>query len=118
MDYGAAPTYCLFVALVAGAVAGSSGRSGGKYGAVAGGIFFILWELVYPSPLSLRIGPPLGFGALSVGLLVDSSFAFLRGGIWGGLWGLFGGWLGRKMNPPALSKTDQHIDSERATLGL
>jgi hypothetical protein len=86
----AGPTICLAIALVVGIIAGAQGRSGGAWGALAGAVFFSLWNIL-PLPLSSGGGPVAAFAALT--LIV---YGGLQGLIWGGLWGAVGAWFTRK----------------------
>jgi hypothetical protein len=76
MRQDASPVLGLLVGLIAGIVAGSRGRSGGGYGALAGAVFFLLWDV-----LSLP-SSPTGKYAAAVGVV--AVLAIVEGAVWGG----------------------------------
>src|SRR5260370_33623210 len=94
MRHDASPTFGLFIAVIAGAISASKGRSAAGYGALACVIFFLLWDLLsVSSSTGSQYAAAMGVLALN---------AVLEGAVWGAFWGFAGGVIGRKVprRPP------------------
>lgn len=97
MRHDSSPVLALLIALIVGWIAASRGRSGGRYGALAGVLFFFVWD-IFPLPFSLSSKYAAGVSLLSLNAVVD-------GLVWGGIWGLVGGALGRKQGQNFMAKS-------------
>src|SRR5580692_4394709 len=97
MRHDSSPLLALLIALIVGWIAESRGRSGGTYGALAGALFFMLWDVI-PLPFSSTSNYAVGVTMMSLNAAVD-------GLVWGGLWGYVGGRLGRKKGKEFVAKS-------------
>jgi hypothetical protein len=97
MRHDSSPLLALLIALIVGWIAASRDRSGGRYGALAGALFFMLWDVI-PLPFSSTSNYAVGVTMMSLNAAVD-------GLVWGGLWGYVGGRLGRKKGKEFVAKS-------------
>jgi hypothetical protein len=100
--HDSSPALALLIALIVGWIAASRGRSGGRYGAFAGALFFMAWDII-PLPFSLSSKYAAAVSLLSLN-------AALEGLVWGGIWGLVGGALGRKKGQKFMAKSIRDRD--------